>query len=107
MRCIFIKKYWLREKSVLFPFIYSLTVFYFLFMFVTMLTWSRYIVAYLDFGLVVCDSNNLKQINDTQGHAAGDEYIRASARLLCDSFVSDIFERADKEMYDDKQRLKN
>lgn len=57
--------------------------------------------------LVVCDSNNLKQINDTQGHAAGDEYIRASARLLCDSFVSDIFERADKEMYDDKQRLKN
>lgn len=24
-----------------------------------------------------------------------------------DSFVSDIFERADKEMYDDKQRLKN
>ena len=124
---------------------------------------------YLDFGLVVCDSNNLKQINDTQGHAAGDEYIRASARLLCDifvhspvfrvggdefivflrgndfecrlelmeklrgqvlenkrtgtgvvlasgmseyrpesdNFVSDIFERADREMYEDKQRLKN
>ena len=123
---------------------------------------------YLDFGLVVCDANNLKQINDTLGHAAGDEYIKASARMLCDifvhspvfrvggdefvvflrgsdfsdrielmdklhgnvlenkkagkgvilasglseynpetdSFVSDIFERADKQMYEDKQRLK-
>lgn len=124
---------------------------------------------YLTFALVVCDTNNLKQINDTKGHAAGDEYIRASARLLCDifvhspvfrvggdefavflrgndyasrhelmerlrarvqenkktddgvilasgmseytpesdSFVTDIFERADKEMYEDKQRLKS
>lgn len=124
---------------------------------------------YLEFGLVVCDSNNLKQINDTQGHTVGDEYIRASARLLCnifvhspvfrvggdefivflrgndylnraelmeklrgqvlenkrmgtgvilasgmseyrpesDNFVSDIFERADKEMYENKQRLKH
>ncbi|MCR5670175.1 MAG: GGDEF domain-containing protein, partial [Butyrivibrio sp.] len=123
---------------------------------------------YLNFALVVCDTNNLKQINDTQGHTAGDEYIKASARLLCeifvhspifriggdefvvflrgndytsrfelmdklraqvmenkrigagvilasgmsefkpesDCFVSDIFERADKEMYEDKQRLK-
>lgn len=123
---------------------------------------------YLTFALVVCDTNNLKQINDTQGHAAGDEYIQASARLLCDifvhspvfrvggdefvvflrgndyssrhelmerlhshvlenkrkgcgvilasgmseynpegdSFVTDIFERADKEMYEDKQKLK-
>ena len=123
---------------------------------------------YLTFALVVCDTNNLKQINDTQGHAAGDEYIKASARLLCDifvhspvfrvggdefvvflrgndyasrhelmerlhshvmenkrkgcgvilasgmseyipendSFVTDIFERADKEMYEDKQKLK-
>jgi diguanylate cyclase (GGDEF)-like protein len=29
----------------------------------------------------------LKPINDTQGHVAGDEYIKASARLLCDIFV--------------------
>ena len=125
-------------------------------------------IDYLNFGLVVCDTNNLKKINDTQGHAAGDEYIKASARILCDIFVhspvfrvggdefvvflrgndyssrhelmdklrsqilenkkmgagvilasgmseykpesdtlvSDIFERADKEMYEDKQRLK-
>ena len=123
---------------------------------------------YLTFGLVVCDANNLKKINDTLGHAAGDEYIKASARLLsdifaqstvfrvggdefvvflrgndyamrnelmgklrsrvldnlksktgvilasgmseykpeCDNLVSDIFERADKEMYEEKQRLK-
>lgn len=123
---------------------------------------------YLNFALVVCDSNNLKMINDTLGHAAGDEYIKASAQILCDifvhspvfrvggdefvvflrgsdfssrkelmeklrskvienkkngdgvvlasgmaeyqpetdSFVSEVFDRADKEMYADKQRLK-
>ncbi len=123
---------------------------------------------YLEFGLIVCDANNLKTINDTLGHAAGDEYIKSSARLLCDifvhspvfrvggdefvvflrgsdyvsrhelmeklhahsiennktgngvvlaagmseydpendSFVNDIFERADKAMYEDKQKLK-
>ncbi|MBR1641762.1 MAG: GGDEF domain-containing protein [Butyrivibrio sp.] len=123
---------------------------------------------YLNFALVVCDSNNLKMINDTLGHAAGDEYIKASAQILCDifvhspvfrvggdefvvflrgsdfssrkelmeklrskvienqkngdgvalasgmaeyqpetdSFVSEVFDRADKEMYADKQSLK-
>ncbi len=126
-------------------------------------------IDYLEFALVVCDANNLKQINDTLGHAAGDEYIKASARVLCDIFVhspvfrvggdefvvflrggdyasrlelmdklrsqvlennksgtgvvlaagmseyipdsdslvSDIFERADKQMYEDKQKLKS
>lgn len=125
-------------------------------------------VDYLTFALVVCDANNLKQINDTQGHTAGDEYIRSTSQLLCDifvhspifriggdefvvflrgndyssrhelleklrsqvlenkkansgvilaagmseynpetdSFVSEIFERADKEMYEDKKKLK-
>lgn len=123
---------------------------------------------YLPYALIVCDANNLKKINDTQGHAAGDEYIKASAKLLCnifvhspvfriggdefvvflrgsdyssknelmeklrgqvldnqktgsgpvlasgiaeydmknDNFVSDVFDRADKEMYENKQRLK-
>ncbi len=42
---------------------------------------------YLPFALVVCDCNNLKMINDTFGHAAGDEYIRSSAKLLCNIFV--------------------
>ena len=31
---------------------------------------------YLPFGLVVCDTNDLKRINDTKGHAAGDEYLK-------------------------------
>lgn len=123
---------------------------------------------YLTFALVVCDANNLKQINDTEGHVAGDEYIKSCAKLLCEIFdhspvfrvggdefvvflrsddfinreklmkelrervrenvrtgsrpilasgmadfependclVSDIFDRADKEMYENKQELK-
>lgn len=123
---------------------------------------------YLPFGLVVCDTNELKKINDTEGHVAGDEYIKKSATLLCnifvhspvfrvggdefvvflrgndytnreilienlrskvqenlksgngpvlasgmaeyspekDTFVSEIFDRADKEMYKNKRNLK-
>ncbi len=123
---------------------------------------------YLPFALVVCDTNNLKRINDSEGHVAGDEYIRKSARLLCeifdhspvfrvggdefviflrgsdyvnrtelmrrlrdkilenlqsgsgpilasgmaeydpenDSLISDIFDRADREMYENKEKLK-
>lgn len=123
---------------------------------------------YLPFALVVCDANDLKSINDTEGHVAGDEYIKGCAMLLCDiydhspvfrvggdefvvflrgsdysaredlmnrlrdqvrenikagsgpvlasgmaeytpetdGFVSEVFDRADKEMYEDKQNLK-
>jgi len=35
------------------------------------------------FGLMVCDLNNLKQINDTLGHKAGDESIRAACHTIC------------------------
>ncbi len=121
------------------------------------------------FAIVVCDANDLKKINDSEGHVAGDEYIKRSAKLLCDIFdhspvfrvggdefaaflrgndydnreelikelrdqvmenirsgsgsvlasgmseyependslVADVFDRADKEMYEDKQRLKS
>jgi len=124
---------------------------------------------YLPFGLVVCDANNLKMINDKEGHAAGDEYIKKSSELLCktfdhspvfrvggdefvvflrgddysnrkelierfrsrirenlesgsgpvmasgmaeyvpetDSLVSEIFDRADKKMYENKRELKS
>ena len=124
---------------------------------------------YLPFALVVCDSNDLKKINDTEGHIAGDEFIKKSAKLLCnifahspvfriggdefavflsgddysnreilmnslraqvmenlktnsgpvvasgmteynpesDNLISEIFDRADKEMYKNKQSLKN
>lgn len=37
-----------HDVPELFPFIYFFAVFYFLFMLLTMLTWTRYIVAYLD-----------------------------------------------------------
>ncbi len=40
----------------------------------------------LPFAIVVCDLNDLKKVNDTEGHQAGDEYIRSSARLLCNIF---------------------
>ena len=38
------------------------------------------------FGIVVCDINGLKGINDTKGHKAGDEYIRACCQLICRTF---------------------
>ncbi len=39
-----------------------------------------------EFGLVVCDVNGLKHVNDTKGHKAGDEYIRQACRMACDIF---------------------
>ncbi len=39
------------------------------------------------FGIAICDLNNLKVINDTQGHKAGDEYIKDSCRLICRIFA--------------------
>lgn len=38
------------------------------------------------FGIVVCDINGLKTINDTEGHKAGDSYIKSSCRLICRIF---------------------
>ncbi len=43
---------------------------------------------YLPYALVVCDANNLKKINDTEGHVAGDEFIKKSAELLKATFTS-------------------
>ena len=34
------------------------------------------------FAVVYCDLNNLKQINDTYGHAEGDEFIKQAARVI-------------------------
>ena len=39
-----------------------------------------------NFAVVVCDVNGLKVINDTQGHKAGDEYIRQAFMMVCDIF---------------------
>ena len=38
------------------------------------------------FGIVVCDINGLKLINDTEGHKAGDDYIKRSCSLICRIF---------------------
>ena len=38
------------------------------------------------YGFVMCDINGLKTVNDTGGHAAGDELIRTVASCLTDAF---------------------
>ena len=38
------------------------------------------------FAIVVCDVNELKNINDTLGHKAGDEHIRQACKMICDIF---------------------
>ena len=40
----------------------------------------------LEFGIVVCDVNGLKAVNDLQGHKAGDEYICEASRMVCEIF---------------------
>ncbi len=39
------------------------------------------------FAMVVCDLNNLKIINDTYGHKAGDKYIREACKMICHTFT--------------------
>ena len=38
------------------------------------------------FAIVVLDVNDLKQVNDTSGHQAGDELIRDACRVVCNAF---------------------
>ena len=40
----------------------------------------------LRFAVAVFDLNNLKTINDTQGHEAGNAYIIAACQFMCDTF---------------------
>lgn len=49
---------------------------------------------YSSAGIVVCDIDGLKHINDTLGHQAGDEILRASAQVIKESFrKSDVVAR--------------
>ena len=38
------------------------------------------------FAVVICDVNGLKQVNDNQGHKAGDEFIRSACKIICNTF---------------------
>ena len=38
------------------------------------------------FAVAVCDVNGLKEINDTQGHKAGDQFIRNACGIICNQF---------------------
>ena len=40
-----------------------------------------------EFGVVMFDCNELKEINDAYGHERGDEYLIASCRLICGVFA--------------------
>ena len=39
-----------------------------------------------DLAVVVCDVNGLKQVNDTLGHKAGDEYICSASKMICEFY---------------------
>ena len=39
-----------------------------------------------DFAIVMLDVNNLKQVNDNEGHQAGDQYLRDACKVICDVF---------------------
>ncbi|MBQ7274164.1 MAG: EAL domain-containing protein [Clostridiales bacterium] len=66
------------------------------------------------FGIVICDLNDLKLINDTQGHKEGDEYIKTACKLICRLFShSPVFRIGGDEFviilkdrdYDDRELL--
>ena len=40
----------------------------------------------LSFGVVMCDINDLKYLNDTRGHNFGDEIVRRACRMICEVF---------------------
>jgi diguanylate cyclase (GGDEF)-like protein len=39
-----------------------------------------------DFAIVILDVNNLKKVNDTAGHKAGDQYLRDACGIICRIF---------------------
>ena len=38
------------------------------------------------FAIAVCDINDLKYVNDTRGHSAGDQYIKDACKIVCNIF---------------------
>ncbi len=42
--------------------------------------------SYDGYGVVVFDLNGLKEVNDTMGHKAGDEFIKSASSLICNFY---------------------
>jgi diguanylate cyclase (GGDEF)-like protein len=40
----------------------------------------------LPFAVVIFDVNDLKKVNDTAGHQAGDQYLREACKIICEIF---------------------
>ncbi len=40
----------------------------------------------VEFAVVLCDVNNLKVVNDTMGHKAGDRWIKGASYMICSVF---------------------
>ena len=51
---------------------------------------KKNIDKYASIGIVIFDVNNLKTINDTYGHQAGDEVIIGASNVIKQSFISDF-----------------
>ena len=65
-----------------------------------------------DFGVAVFDLNNLKLVNDTLGHEAGDKYIQDSCQMICSIFKhSPVFRIGGDEfvaiLYNDDYRYRD
>ena len=39
-----------------------------------------------EFALVILDVNDLKKVNDTEGHKAGDQFLRDACKIICTTF---------------------
>ena len=39
-----------------------------------------------EFAIVILDVNDLKKVNDTLGHQAGDKHLRGACKIICDTF---------------------
>lgn len=39
-----------------------------------------------EFAVIVLDVNDLKKVNDTEGHQAGDQYLRDACKFICNTF---------------------
>lgn len=52
----------------------------------------------MELGLLICDINNLKKINDRQGSQAGDEVVKSLCKIICNIFKhSPVFRSGEDE----------